>query len=185
MSEAGGIITRFDFPSGALDFPSGAVRGSHLALYGHYLVHRGDGQLETLPLANIASVRVSFARDARRLGWGFSLLLIALLLLAVAGPLEQLAASAAAEMASGGGSGVARALYGLFRAIQAIAGMLPVLAFAGMLGGAALAVLGWMGSTTLALIFAGAERSYPTRGRNTRLMDFAEALSERVVLAKR
>jgi hypothetical protein len=185
MSEAGGIITRFDFPSGALDFPSGAVRGSHLALYGHYLVHRGEGVLETLPLASIASVRVFFARDARRLGWGISLVIIALLLLAVAGPLEQLAASAAAEMAAGGGSGVARALYGLFRVIQAIASMLPLLAFAGILGGAALAVLGWMGSTTLALIFAGAERSYPTRGRNTRLMDFAEALSERVVQPKR
>lgn len=185
MSEAGGIITRFDFPSGALDFASNATRGSHLALYGHYLVHRGDGHLETLPLNGIASVRVFFARDARRLGWGISLVIIALLVLAVAGPLEQGAAFAAADMASGGASGVARALYGFFRAIQAIAGMLPLLAFAGVLGGIALGVLGWMGSTTLAVVFAGAERTYPARGRNTRLMDFAEALSERVVLAKR
>jgi hypothetical protein len=63
--------------------------------------------------------------------------------------------------------------------------MLPLLALAGVLAGGTLGVLGWMGSTTLALTFAGAERSYPARGRNTRLMDFAEALAERVVLAKR
>lgn len=185
MSEAGGIITRFDFPSGALDFPSAALRGSHLALYNHQLVHRGEAQLEILPLSTIASVRVFFARDARRLGWGVSLVIIALLVLAVAGPLEQLAAGAAAEMAAAGGHGVARALYGFFRVVQAIAGMLPLLAIAGAVGGIALAVLGWMGSTTLALTFAGAERSFAARGRNTRLMDFAEALAERVVLAKR
>jgi hypothetical protein len=185
MSEAGGIVTRFDFPSGALDFPSSWTRGSHLALYNHQLVHRGEAQLEILPLSTIASVRVFFARDARRPGWGISLVIIALFVLALSGPLEQLAAAAAAEMASGGGSGVARALYGLFRVIQAIAGMLPLLALAGVLGGATLGVLGWMGSTTLALTFAGAERTYPARGRNTRLMDFAEALAERVVLAKR
>jgi hypothetical protein len=185
MSEAGGIITRFDFPSGALDFPSNWTRGSHLALYGSHLVHRAEAQLETLPLGSIASVRVFFARDARRLGWGVALLVFAALMLAAAGPLEHLAAGAAAEMASGGGSGVARALYGFFRVIQAVAGMLPLLALAAALGGVALGALAWIGSTTLVLTFAGAERSYPARGRNTRLMDFAEALAERVVLAKR
>jgi len=42
-------------------------------------------------------------------------------------------------------------------------------------------VLGWLGSTTLTLTLAGAERVYPIRGRDPRLLDFAEALSERVV----
>ena len=40
---------------------------------------------------------------------------------------------------------------------------------------------GWLGSTTLTLTLAGVERVYPIRGRDPRLLDFAEALSERVV----
>ena len=183
MSDAGGIITRFDFPSGALDLA--ALRGSHLVLHGHYLVHRGAARLETLPLATIASVRVNFERNARRMVWGGALVIIALLVLAASGPMAQLAGGAAQEMAAAGGHGVARALHGFFRVVEAIANMLPLAALAAAVGGAALAVLGWMGSTTLSLVFAGTERSYTARGRNTRLLDFAEAVSERLILLKR
>ena len=72
---------------------------------------------------------------------------------------------------------MARSLYGLFRVIEALANALPVAALAAVLGGGALAAFGWLGSTVLTLTFAGAERVYPVRGRNTRLLDFAEAVS--------
>jgi len=59
VSQAGAPIARFDFAGGAL-------RGTHLTLYPNCIVHRGDAQLETVPLAAIASARVGFERDARR-----------------------------------------------------------------------------------------------------------------------
>jgi hypothetical protein len=54
-----------------------------------------------------------------------------------------------------------------------------------VIGAAALAALGWMGRTTLVVSLSGAERVYPARGRDTMLLDFAEALSERLTLARK
>ena len=177
-NDAGPAITRYDFVSGSL-------RGTHFTLYASCLIHRGDTHLETLPLAGIASLRVAYERDARKLGWGVSLVLAALIIFAVSGPLAELAGAAAAEMAAAGGSGVARALYGLFRFLWSLANALPFLAFAIALGGIALAVLGWLGSTTLVLDLAGSERLYPVRGRNSGLIDFSEAVCERLMSLKR
>ena len=174
MSDAGPAITRFDFAAGGL-------RGTHLTLYPNCLVHRGYAHLETLPLASIASVRVAFERDERKLGWGAVLVIIALLLLGIAAPLAAFAGGAAVELAAGGTQGVGRALQGFFRVIEALANALPLLAMVVVLGGIALGVLGWLGSTKLTLTLAGVERVYPVRGRDARLLDFAEALSERVV----
>ena len=176
--DAGPAITRYDFTAGPL-------RGSHFTLYANCLVHRSDTQLETLPLAGIASLRVAYQRDPRKLGWGVSLVVIALIVLAVSGPLGGLAGAAAAEMAAAGGHGVARALYALFRALWSLANALPYIAFAVALGGIALAVLGWLGSTTLVLDLAGSERSYAVRGRNPGLLDFSEAVCERLMSLKR
>jgi hypothetical protein len=176
-NDAGPAITRYDFTSGAL-------RGTHFTLYPSCLVHRGDTHLETLPLAGIASLRVAYERDARKLGWGVSLLLAALVVFAISGPLAELAGAAAAEMAAGGNA-VARALYALFRFLWSAAHALPFIAFAAALGGIALAVLGWLGSTTLVLDLAGSERVYPVRGRNPGLLDFSEAVCERLMSLKR
>jgi hypothetical protein len=41
-----------------------------------------------------------------------------------------------------------------------------------------------MGTTTLLVSLPGAERTYSVRGRNTLLLDFAEALSERLMIRK-
>jgi hypothetical protein len=177
-ADASAAITRFDFTSGTL-------RGSYFTLYAACLVHRGEALLETLPLAAIASLRVGYERDPRKLGWGVSLVLIALLLFAVSGPLAELAAGAAAEMAAAGGQGVAKALHGLFSFFGAVARLLPLLAFACAAGGVALAVLGWLGSTTLVLDLAGSQRAYPVRGRNSALIDFSEAVCERLMSLKR
>ena len=177
-NEAPAALTRFEFTSGL-------QRGSHLALYPRCLVHRSESQLETLPLAGIDSLRVAFLRDGRRLGWGIALVVIALVLLAIAGPLGSLAAQSAADMASGGTQGVARALYGLFRFFEGVASLLPAAALACALGGAALAIYGWRGTTALTLTLGGAERIYWVRGRDTLLLDFAEMVSERLAALAR
>jgi hypothetical protein len=88
-------------------------------------------------------------------------------------------------MAAAGGQGVARALHGVFRFLLALANALPFFGAALALGGIALAVLGWLGSTTLVLDFAGSQRVYPVRGRNSGLLDFSEAIGERLMSLKR
>jgi hypothetical protein len=178
MSETGPAITRYAFTSGVL-------RGTHLTLHPTCLVHRSDNHLETLPLAGITALRVAFQRDTHKLGWGIALIVLALLLLVIAGPLGSFASGAAGEMTSAGAQGVARALQGFFRLLEALASMMPVAALACVVGGGALCALGWMGSTLLLVSLPGAERLYSARGRDTLLLDFAEAVSERLMLAKR
>ena len=75
--DAGPAITRYDFTGGAL-------RGTHFTLYATCLVHRSDNHLETLPLGAIASLRVAYERNARSIGWGIALLIVALILLLAA-----------------------------------------------------------------------------------------------------
>jgi hypothetical protein len=177
-TDAGPAITRYDFPSGAL-------RGTHFTLYANCLIHRSDKHLETVPLAGIASLRVAYERDTRKAGWGITLLIVALLLFAVSGPLAALAEAAAAEMAAAGTHGVARALHALFRALLGFANALPFVGLLAALGGIALAVLGWLGATTLVLDLSGSKRVYPVRGRNSGLLDFSEAICERLMSLKR
>ena len=156
------------------------MRATSLSLFPTCLVHRSDNHLETLPLAGMTAVRVAFQRDTRKLGWGIGLVLAALTMLAIAGPLGSFAG---ANLSSGPQSvPVMQAVYQL---LQAIASTLPVLALACVIGGGALCALGWIGGTTLLVCLPGAERLYPVRGRDTLLLDFAEALSERLMLLKR
>ena len=166
------------------DFTSGLLRGSHLLLYPRSLVHRSESHLETMPLARVTALRVSFARHPRQLGWGVALVVLSLVMLAIAAPLGNVAHGWAQDMGTSG-QGVARALYSFFRLIEMVAALLPALALACALGGAALAVLGWRGSTTLTLVLAGTERVYPARGRDTLLLDFAELVSERLMASAR
>lgn len=177
MSESGPAVARFAFASGEL-------RGTHLTLYPTCLVHRSEHHLETLPLAAMSAVSVAFRRDTRKLGWGIALVVAALLLLAIARPIGIFASGAAGDMASAGAQGVAGALHGFFRLLEAFASLLPVVALACVLGGAALCALGWVGTTTLLVGLPGSERLYPVRGRNTQLLEFAEALSERLMLKR-
>ena len=177
INDAGAAVAR-------IDFTNGSMRGTHLTLYAACLVHRGDSHLETLPLTTVASVRVSFERDARRLGWGIALVVVALLLVAVSGPLATAAGAAAGELASGS-SGVAAALLTLSRIVEAIARVLPGIAAAAALAGVALGGFGWLGSTTFKVTFAGGDREYRTRGRNSMLLDFAESVAEKLMQLKR
>jgi hypothetical protein len=175
--ETQAALSRFDFTSGAL-------RGSQLLLYPRCLQHRSPSHLETMPLARVTALRVTFERNARQLGWGVALVVVALLMLAIAAPIASVAHGAAQEMATSA-QGVARALYSFFRFIEFIAALLPALALACALGGAALGVIGWRGSTTFTLVLGAGERSYGVRGRDTLLLDFAELVSERLMASAR
>jgi hypothetical protein len=167
-----------------LEFASGLERGSQLLLYPRCLVHRSDSHMETLPFARVSALKVAFERDPRRLGWGITLVVVALILLALAGPLGAWAGHEAAAIASSQ-QGVARALYSLFRILEGVAAILPAVALLAAVGGAALGVLGWRGSTTLTVGLGGAERVYTVRGRNTQMLDFAEMASERLMAVNR
>ena len=173
MSEAGPAVTRFAFANGDL-------RGTHLTLYPTSLVHRSDTHLETVPLAAVSAVRVAFERDARKLGWGVTLIVFALLLLAIAGPLGSWASHAVST-----GQQPIPAMQVVFRMVEVVASALPVVALACVIAGGALCAFGWLGTTTLAVSLPGSERVYPVRGRDTALLDFAEALSERLTAARR
>jgi hypothetical protein len=178
MSEAGAALAR-------LDFAHGALRGTHLVLYVNCLVHRGEEQVETLPLAGVAAMRVAFERDRRKLGWAGGLFVAALVLFVLSGPVSSLAGAAATEIAASGGQGVARVLHAVFRFLEALGNALPVAGFACLLGGIALGALGWLGTTTLTLHLSGTERAYAVRGHDTKLLDFSEALAEKLMSLKR
>ena len=172
MSEPAAALARFEFSGGLL-------RGSHLTLYPTSLVHRSDNHLETLPLASMTAVRVAFQRDSRQLGWGIALVVAALVLLAISGPVGNFASTAIST-----GPQAIPAMNAIYRVLEAVASMMPVAALACVIGGGALCALGWMGSTTLLLSLPGSERLYAARGRNAQLLDFAEALSARLTLGR-
>jgi hypothetical protein len=73
----------------------------------------------------------------------------------------------------------------IYRLLEAVASLMPVAALGCVIGGGALCALGWMGSTLLLVSLPGSERLFRTRGRDSALLDFAEALSERLMLLKR
>ncbi|MDH3320527.1 MAG: hypothetical protein OEO84_12680, partial [Betaproteobacteria bacterium] len=88
-------------PIANFDFSSGPQRGTQLSLYGARLLHHGAGQMDSMALRGIAAVRVGYARDMRRIGWGVVLALLALVLFAVSGPLSGVAIEAAADVSGG------------------------------------------------------------------------------------
>lgn len=170
-----------DSPLAEFEFSDGA----RLTLYPNRVVHADGSAMETVPLAQLAAVRIAFEREAGKLNWAIVLALIALALYALSGPLQGWAGAVAAELAEqarpgSAGGGVPGVLLASFRTLGAIASLLPALAAALAACGAALLAFYWLGLTTLTLSFAAVERAYPARGRNRQLVDFAAALSERL-----
>jgi len=180
MSNAEAPITTHDFRHGPL-------RGTHLTLFPHSLLHRGGKFLETIPMHGIAAVRVAFARDESKLGWGAALVVISLILFAISGPMATLAGAAAKDVATQVNStqGVASAVVSVFLSLQSFAHALPAVAVALLLWSAALFALGWYGMTTLTLTLGAVERDYAERGRSALLYQFAEVASERLLAAGR
>jgi len=160
--------------------------GSQLTLYQNRVVHEGGGALEIVPLAHLASVRVAFERDARKLNWAFVLLLVALALLIASGPLLGWSTAAAARVAENARrESLDAVLLASFGAIAGLARLLPLLA--GLLGAiaAALGALFFLGGTALTLSFAAAQRVFAMRGRNRQLVEFAQAIGEQLALREK
>ena len=162
----------------SFDFRSGPLRGTQLMLFASRLLHHGVGHMESLALGAIAAVSVGYQRDTQRIGRGVMLVLAAFVLFALFRPLGALAASAGAEVADG--QAVGQLLRAAMRALEAFAGLMPVIGAAFLAWGGTLIAFGWQGTTTLVLSLPAAERAYAVRGRNHLLADFAELLAERV-----
>ena len=165
-------------PVASFDFPSGPLRGTQLTLYASRLLHHGVGQMESVALGAIAAMRVGYERDAQRIGWGATLILVALVLFALFRPLGSFAASAGTAVADS--QAVGQLLRAAMSALEALAGLLPVIAAALLAWGGAMIWFGWQGATTLVLGLPAMERVYQVRGMSHLLRDFAELLAERV-----
>jgi hypothetical protein len=174
-----------DSPLAEFEFSSGAQRGSRLTLYANRVAHHGGDAMETVPLAQLASVRVAFERDPGKLNWAIGLLVLALILMAVSGPMHGgVTALAAGIKEHSGRESLDSLLLASFSVLGGIARSLPMLAtiLAGI--AAALAALFWMGVTTLSLSFAATERFYAVRGRNPLLVQFAELVATQLAARK-
>lgn len=165
-------------------FKGGALRGARFTLYPTRLLYEAPNCTENIRLHAVGGVRVAVERHPRKLGWGVVLAVLALVLVVIAAPLTSLAGGAATDMRSqlqqngaDAAHGVAAALLAALQFLHGAASLLPVAG--ALLGAWALAwlVLGWIGSTTLTLALGAVERSYRVRGRDTQLLDFAEALN--------
>jgi len=165
-------------PVASFDISSGPLRGTQLMLYASRLLHHGVGQMESLAVGAIAAVSVGYQRDTQRVGWGVTLIVVALVLFALFRPLGAFAVGVGAEVADG--QAVGQLLRAVMRALELFAGLMPVIAVAFLAWGGTLIAFGWQGTTTLVLTLAATERVYAVRGRNHLLADFAELLAERV-----
>ena len=170
-----------DAPLAEFELQSGAQRGSRLTLFANRLVHQGQDSMETVPLAQLAAVRIAFGREQGKLGWAIALAAIALALAAVSGPMLAWSGSAAARIAEHARrESLDAVLLAAFTALGGLASILPVLAAALGVLAAVLAVFFWRGQTTLTLSFGAGERAFAVRGRNRFLIEFAEMLGARL-----
>ena len=172
-------------------FARGALRGTQFTLLDARLLHVGADRAESILLDAISSVRIAFERNARRIGWGAGLCLVALIVFALAGPLRTLVAHGLAEVMAqiardgAPASPLAQFLEASLRALGVVAGAMPVAALALALWGTALVVTGWIGHTSLVLVLPSAEREFLVPGRDLALTDFAENLAERIAAPDR
>jgi len=179
LSTAGDPVTT-DNPLAEFEIGSGAQRGSRLTLYVNRLTYQGGDTMESVPLAQLAAVRVAFERDPRKLNWAIGLLLLTLVLAALSGRCKARSPRWRRESATPDG---ASRLTHVVRRIQRARGirqLLPGIAVALALVATALLVFFWLGATVLSLAFAATERSYAVLGRNRLLIDFAHVVAEQL-----
>ncbi len=171
----------FDNPLAEVEIRAGA----RLTLYANRLVHQGGDSMEAVPLAQLASVRIAFERDPAKLNWAVVLLMIALVLAMVSGPLQGgVTALAAGVKEHAGRESLDAVLLASFSALGGLARLMPPLAVVLAAIAAALLVLFWLGATVLTLAFAATERSYRVRGRNHFLFEFAHEVAEQISARK-
>jgi uncharacterized Tic20 family protein len=174
-----------DQPLAGYDIGSGARRGARFTLYANRLLLAGGDTMETIPLAHLASVRVAFERDARKLNWAIGMLALALVFAVVSGPLQAWMTELASKVAaSAGRESLEAVLLASFGAVGQLARLLVPVALILAAIAVALLVFFWLGQTTLTLAFAATERVCAVRGRDPRLVDFADLLGERLAMRK-
>ncbi|MBM3353885.1 MAG: hypothetical protein FJY51_11595 [Betaproteobacteria bacterium] len=160
------------------------VGSGALSLYQGCLVHRSDALTETIPLAQLASVRIAYEREPGKLGGAIALAVLAGLLLLSATALRDwlsgLAATAARAAEPGRREALEAMLHSVLSALAGIAGALPAVGSGLLVVCAVLAALWLHGRTTLTLSFAATERALVVRGRNLALIEFAEAIAARL-----
>jgi hypothetical protein len=155
--------------------------GSQLTLFQNRLVHEGGGTLETVPLRHLASVRVGFERDARLFHWAMVLLVVALVLFLVSGPLLGWSNAALAKVAENSRRESLEAmLHASFSVLAGFARLLPWAGAALALVAAACGTVFGIGATVLTLSFAASERRFIMRGRSRPLAEFAEVVGEQL-----
>ncbi|HVP09527.1 MAG TPA: hypothetical protein VMT02_08410 [Burkholderiales bacterium] len=170
-----------DQPIAEYEVASGAQRGARFTLYANRLVLAGPNVMETVPLAHLASVRIAFEREARKLSWAIALALVALALGALSAPLDGWMQALQAKVSAGGtGESIEAVLAACFSAIAHLARLLVPLAWLLAALAALLLVFHALGRSTLTLAFAATERACTVRGRDRRLQDFAELVAERL-----
>jgi hypothetical protein len=158
------------------EFETGS--GARLVLHANRLAHEGADAMETVPLAQLAAVRVAFERDPRKLNRAVALLIAALFLALIAAPLQGWIGAAASKLGDPARrESLDAVLVGVFNALGGFASLLPALAAALAAAAAALLVYFWLGTTVLTLAYAATERSFAVRGRNRSLFDFAHAVA--------
>lgn len=172
-------------PLAEFEFGSGALRGSRLTLYANRLVHVGGESMETVPLAQLASVGVAFERDPSKLNWAVGLLAVALVLALASGPLQgMIGALAAGVKEHAGRESLDAVLLATFSVLGGLARLFVPLATVLAAVAVALLLFFWLGLTTLRLNFAAVEREFPVRGRNLFMFQFAEAVAAQLAARK-
>jgi len=169
----------------AFEIASGPQRGARFTLYANRLVLAGNDAVETIPLAHLASVRVAFERDMRKLNWAIGMLALALVFAVVSGPLQSWMIDLGSKVAaSAGRESLEGVLIAVFGAVRVFARLLFPTALLLGAGAVALLVYFWLGQTALTLAFAATERVCAVRGRDPQLVDFADLLGERLAARK-
>jgi hypothetical protein len=174
----GELLTEYELSSGAL-------RGARLSLYADRVVLHGASAMEVVPLAQLASVRVAFERDPRKLNWAVGLLATALVLASISGPLQAWMRARASDVRKGGAEWLQEALLASFEAIQHLARLFGPVGLIMFVGAVALLFFFWRGQTTLTFSFAATERALAVRGRNQLLFQFAEAVADQLAAPRK
>lgn len=169
-------------PIATLEFRRGSLAGSHLSLFGACLVHRGGDAYESVPLDHIGSVGVAYERDGGRMAWGWSLLLIAAVLIAAFRPLSLLLGSMAGEVS---GQSPGAFLPVALNAVDLCVSLLPAASLAVAIWGVALLVLWWRGETVMRVVVAPVERVFAVRGRDPSLYEFGESVCAQIARRRR
>ena len=160
MTETGPAITRYAFTSGVL-------RGTHLTLIPPASCTAATTTSRRCRSRGITAVRVAFQRDTRKLGWGIGLVVIALLLLAIAGPLGSFAAARRATWPPARRRDARRCRPSSARSRRWRACCRSPRSLC-VIGGGALCALGWMGGPRCSSSACRApSASTPVRGRDS------------------